>query len=617
MEGGRLEAREGPHSARPIFERKACGSGSIDGIDQKEAQRIAVLGVRDLTHNEGRNHRNPRDHGSCPVRVDKGIRDDDGARRTLDERLGALEPALEDVPGEELGAGEGVGEGEAGHEVAADEPGGDEEEARDGEEDKEDEDGDVRAHGEWLHGGGGTARTLWTDMKRRVGITGLGTICGFGVGMPALWDGLLSGRTSIGRITRFDPGGFPCQMAAEVRGFSVKDFVPKHYRKATKVMARDIELAVGAAKCAVEDAGLVTRAALSEPPESASGAELAQMTYRPRQMGCHIGAGLIAADTEELTLALASAQAEGAMPGGVDLGVWGKSGMDNLTPLWLLKYLPNMLACHVTILHGAEGPSNTITCAEASGLLSVGESWRVIERGAADLCFSGGAESKLNLMGLLRLDLAKRLAHTGDATDPMGYIRPYDEGTGGARGGFVGEGGGIVIMEELEGAKKRGARVYAEVVGFGAAHSSPWYEDGENDEGYRYAVEAALEDAGIGAEQVSAVVPMACGVEAVDRAEAGALRSVFGARVGEVPLVTLSGNVGNCIAGMGGLQAAVAAKCLAEQRLPARLHAGTPGMGMGAGKWEGGEAELEYVLACSGSLGGQNAALVLRRGPSI
>src|SRR5690606_32200745 len=176
-----------------------------------------------------------------------------------------------------------------------------------------------------------------------------------------------------------------------------KDYVPKSYRKAVKVMARDIELAVAAAKCAVEDARLVTRGAL--PDGSSEGT-----TYPASRMGCQIGAGLIAAETDELTAALATAATTAAdgRPT-LDLKAWGdaeggQGAMNNLQPLWLLKYLPNMLACHVTIIHGAEGPSNTITCAEASGLLSIGESVRVIQRGDADLCFSGGAEAPINHM---------------------------------------------------------------------------------------------------------------------------------------------------------------------------------------------------------------------------
>src|ERR1043165_8205500 len=252
-------------------------------------------------------------------------------------------------------------------------------------------------------------------MDRRVVITGLGTVSGLGVGIGPLWDGLVAGRSALRPISLFDASGFRTRLGSEVSGFSgAKDFVPKGYRKAVKVMARDIELGVAAAKLAVEDAGLVTRGTL---PEGSTDAP----TYPAPRMGCHIGAGLISAEVDELTMAMATARGppEGRDTGA--LGAWGNAeggagAINTLLPLWLIKYLPNMLACHVTIIHGAEGPSNTITCAEASALLSLGESMRIIERGAAEACFSGGAESKLSLMGVVRQGLAGRLAPTQDST---------------------------------------------------------------------------------------------------------------------------------------------------------------------------------------------------------
>jgi len=432
--------------------------------------------------------------------------------------------------------------------------------------------------------------------------------------MKPVWEGLCAGRSALRRITRFDPSGFACRLGAEVGGsagggggFSAKDHVPKHYRKAVKVMARDIELAVAAAKFAVEDARLVTRGTLPEDSTEAT-------TYRPERVGCHIGAGLISAEANELTAAFATARREGD-PGALDLRAWGARGMENLTPLWLLKYLPNMLACHVTIIHGCEGPSNTITCAEASGLLSLGESTRVIERGDADLCYTGGAESRLNLMGLLRMTFAGRVAATGDETDGSVVLRPYDAES---PGGLLGEGGGILTIEAEETARARGAGVYAEVAGIGAGHAPappPWGrgEAGDTSEGLVVAIEAALRGAGVGAEAIDAIVPMACGTPAIDAAEAGALRAVFGGRLGTIPLVTLPPMIGNASAGTGSVQAAVGAMMLREQRLPARVHAGRCPADLQAGPSAGGPARLGHVLVCTGSQAGQSAAVVLKR----
>jgi 3-oxoacyl-[acyl-carrier-protein] synthase II len=369
-------------------------------------------------------------------------------------------------------------------------------------------------------------------------------------------------------------------------------------------MARDSEIAVAAAKAAVEDAKLITRGTAEADAESAGAT-----TYPSSRLGCQIGAGLIAAETDEMAGAMATAVADAQF----SLRRWGGEGgqgMEALTPLWLLKYLPNMLACHVTIIHGAEGPSNTITCAEASAMLSIGESMRVIERGAADACFSGGCESRLNVMGLLRWGLAGCLADSGDEREGCKLVRPFDPN---ARGGILGEGGGILILEEQSAAKARGARAYARLAGFGSSHSDFDYADGGADEGMRYAIENALDDAGVKPEQIDAIFPMAAGVSRFDQAEAGALRAVFGDRLTSTPLVTITPNVGNCTAGQGGLQVAIAAKCLAEQKLPARLHAGKPAAGLDAGPVPARAANLSYVLVCTGSLGGQNGAVVLSR----
>ncbi|MBL0928042.1 MAG: hypothetical protein IBJ11_10395 [Phycisphaerales bacterium] len=441
-------------------------------------------------------------------------------------------------------------------------------------------------------------------MGRRVVITGLGAVSGLGLGARALWEGLCAGRSALARVRGLDASGFRCRVAAELPEFSVKDHVPKSYRKAVKVMARDTELAVGAAKAAVEDAGLVTKGSLADDSPD-------PVTYPPGRFGCQIGAGLIAAEIPELTAAMANAAGPGHA---LDLARWGSVGMDTLTPLWLLKYLPNMLSCHVTIIHDARGPSNTITCSEASGLLSLGESSRVIERGDADACFSGGAEAKVNHMGIMRLDLNGRLARTEGSPDeestPWRLVRPFDPGS---PGGLLGEGGGIVILEELAAAEKRGARAYAEVLGFGAGHSPMRGTPVEKSEGLAIAVEAALSDAGVTPGEIDAIVPRGSGVPDEDAKEAEALRRVFGPRLAGVPLMTLTPMVGDTYAGQGGLGVCVAAMALREQRLPARLHGGAPAPGLAAGAWPGGPARLQRVLVCTGSLAGQNAAVVLGR----
>ena len=439
----------------------------------------------------------------------------------------------------------------------------------------------------------------------------MGAVSALGIGVEAHWRAVLEGRCGLGLASRFVSLGFPCPFVGEVKDLAAKDYVPKSYRKAVKVMARDTEIAVAAAKLAVDDAGFVTRGSETETP----------ITYPPDRLSCHIGAGLIAAETQELASAMVTARRPeaslNAAGAGWDTRAWGTiepaqaeaengrgamSGMGNLQPLWMLKYLPNMPACHVTIVHGAEGPSNTLTCGEASGLLCIGESARVIERGAADAGFAGSAESKIGLMGMARLAVMGRMATVDAASDPALAVRPYSPDSSGA---VPGEGGGILMLESMEHAQGRKAKIYAEVAGFGSAQSGgltlpPFVgvvgaerSPGVND-GLRCAILAALKDAGIGPGAIDAVIPQACGIPAFDAGEDGALKKIFGER--SVPRILLAPLLGDCVAGNGGLQAGIGSMMVQCGRIP-----GSSGAG-----------RCQTVLVCSSSQGGQNAALVLR-----
>ena len=290
-------------------------------------------------------------------------------------------------------------------------------------------------------------------MKRRVAITGVGLINALGIGREEYFAALIEGKNGIKRIEAFDPGEFTSQVAGESPHLKMAKQVPKAHRKATKLMSRDIELAVVAADTAVRDAGLKTKGtAPDEEPD-----------VDPTRIGVNIGAGLICCDLVEL----AEAVQNGVSSGQFDYRKWGSEGMATLTPLWLLKYLPNMLSCHVSIIHDLQGPSNAVTCAEASGQLAVGEAYRIISHGKADVMITGGAECKVNPMALLRQCLLKRTCSSCN-DKPDQACRPFDKG---ADGTILGEGGGIVVLEELEHARKRGATIYGEVTGYGASCS--------------------------------------------------------------------------------------------------------------------------------------------------
>ena len=442
-------------------------------------------------------------------------------------------------------------------------------------------------------------------MARRVVISGLGPVSGLGLGIRPTWRAMCEGRSAVETIQAFDACDFACRIAAEVKDFRVNQFVPKWYRKATKVMAREIELAVGAADFAARDAALVTKGT-AEDGQSPS--------YASDRMGAQIGAGLIAADLQELTSALAEARDSN---GSFDIHRWGREGINHLTPLWLLKYLPNMLACHVSIIHDTQGPSNTITCGEASGNLSLGESLRVIQRGAADLCFCGGTDTKTNPMGFLRQLMTGRL-NTCDNDQPARAVRPFCQT---AAGTVVGEGGAIMVIEALESFSDRtvgnSARAYCEVVGFGASQSvNPEARNVLPDsEGCAIsaAIGAALSEAQIEPGQIDMIVSFGLGLAGSDQPEANALRRVFEGRLSHVPIVSTKSMVGNCAAGAGALDIAVAAKAILEQTMPAVINCDSPLEGLYASTRPCQKAEIVHALTYSCGMGGQNAAMVLRR----
>jgi len=432
--------------------------------------------------------------------------------------------------------------------------------------------------------------------ERRVAITGLGAVTAAGIGAEALWQALLEGRSCTKTIDLFDVAEFACTVGGQVDDFSARNFVPKSYRKATKVMARDIQLVVAAADRAVKDARLVTRA------EDAD-----NMTYAPPRFGCDLGAGLINPDLNELGLAANTAVVDGTF----DIGLWGEHGMNNLTPLWLLKYLPNMLSCHVTIIHGCEGPSNAIVSGDVSGHLSIGEASRWIQRGAADVAVAGGGESKLNPMGLLRQTLLKRLC-TDRNDDPAGACRPFDADHGGT---VAGEGGAVVILEELDSAVERGATIYAEVVGFGGA-CDPGGMDvlrptvGSLD----LAVGNAMRDAGIAAGDVDVIVTHGTGVPAEDRAEADAWAAALGETARTAPAVAITGSIGSLFAGAGGAEAIVAAMTLHTQSVPPTVNLATAADGCNLGLADT-PRKGTFTCAATGAftVGGQSGALILKK----
>jgi 3-oxoacyl-[acyl-carrier-protein] synthase II len=440
---------------------------------------------------------------------------------------------------------------------------------------------------------------------RRVVITGLGPVSPIGAGVSDFWNALLEGKNAVRRLASFDPSRFDSQIGGEIDGCTINDAVPKTYRKAGKIMARDIVLAVVAAHKAVSDAGLITKCLIDR------GDNPGPTNLDSTRFGANIGAGLICADLPELAEALCSAR-EGDK---LSLAKWGTEGMNNLTPLWLLKFLPNMLACHVTIVHDCQGPSNTITCGEASSHLAIGEGFRTIQRGVADVCICGGAESKDNPMAVLRQSLAARLSRQND--NPATACRPFGRDRDGT---VVSEGGGLVILEELEHAKKRGARIYAELTGFGASNDAALpvqpYTPPADGHGILLAAKKALRDARVNASEIDLVSAFACGLPAHDASEAAAIRSLLGDKAGKTPVLAIKGGLGNNGAGSGAIDLIATILTIANRTIPPTVNGelADPSLGTKFVTGKPVDANVGCAISLSYALGGgQNAALVLRR----
>jgi 3-oxoacyl-[acyl-carrier-protein] synthase II len=440
--------------------------------------------------------------------------------------------------------------------------------------------------------------------SRRVVITGLGLATPVGIGVEAVWNALMEKKSGVRRITAFDPSTCLCQAAGAIESLQAKDYVPKAYRKSTKVMARDIEIAVACAYEAVKDAGLVTKCFIDR------GESPGPVTVDSTRFGANIGAGLICADLTELAGAMYTARKD---DGRFDIRKWGSEGMNNLTPLWLLKFLPNMLSCHVTIVHDAQAPSNTITCSEASSHLAIGEAFRTISRGSADVCICGGAESKLNPMGLMRQQLLKRLSQLHN-DEPASACRPFDRSRDGT---VISEGGGLLILEELEHAKARGARIYAEVAGFGAgSNSHAWSQPCPEGRGVALAIRKALKDAALDPSDVSVVATFGTGIRDQDLSEARGIRAALGDRASKIPALAIKGSMGNNGAGSGAIDVSVAACCVRHNMIPPAMNVTDvdPECGLNVVTGDPIDAKVDSLVSIAYALGGgQNAVLVLKR----
>ena len=430
----------------------------------------------------------------------------------------------------------------------------------------------------------------------RIVITGLGAITPLGLNVNDTWEGLSTGRCGIDTIKAFDPVGFTCKLAGEVPACNIKDYVPKSHRKATKLMSRDIELSVIAAHEAISHSGLVTK-----------GIDPEKINIDPTRVGINIGAALISCDLVELAPAVAASITDSRF----DIHKWGKDGLELVTPLWLLKYLPNMLACHIGIIHDIQGPSNTITCAEASSHLAITEAAQYIARGSCDVAVAGGAEAKVNPMVIIRQCLLKR---TNDETydDPALSCRPFDAE---AKGSVFGEAAGILVLENAEHAKARGAKIYAEIIGTGQSNNiNPEYEHLEPDgKGIRIAINKALADAQIQPEDLDLIIPHGTGIPADDLAESKAIESALGKSAAKTIAWPTKSMLSNTGAAAGTLDVIAAVCAMNHKKIPAAKNCNQKAKGCNLNiASEHQEKDIRYTLCCSYTFGGQTAAVVLK-----
>ncbi|MBI4715944.1 MAG: beta-ketoacyl-ACP synthase II [Nitrospirae bacterium] len=409
-------------------------------------------------------------------------------------------------------------------------------------------------------------------LKRRVVVTGLGLVSPLGMGVAKTWDALISGVSGVGRITRFDPEGYPSQIAAEVKDFNPEDYID---RKEIKKMDTFIHFAVAAAQMAMEDAAY-------------------RVTEENRdRIGVYVGSGI----------------------GGLHaIEEWHKvlleKGPKRVTPFFIPMTIINMASGQISIRFGARGPNSCAVTACSTGAHSIGDAMRIIQRGEADAMLAGGAEAAITPLGVAGFSASRALSTRND--EPRRASRPFDR----ERDGFVlGEGAGVLLLEELEAARRRGARIYGEVAGYGmtadAYHMTAPPDDGE---GAVRCMNVALADAGMDPREIQYINPHATSTRA-DAIETRAIRRTFGELAAGIPVSATKSATGHLLGAAGGAEAIFSILAMTYGVIPPTINYEFPDP----------ECDLDYVpnkarvrpvdavLSNSFGFGGTNASLVFRK----
>jgi 3-oxoacyl-[acyl-carrier-protein] synthase II len=411
--------------------------------------------------------------------------------------------------------------------------------------------------------------------QRRVVVTGLGLICGVGKTAPEVWAGLLAGKSGMAEIKAFDLTGHPVRFAAEVKDFDPLQFIDK---KEARKMGRFIHFALAASEEAMKHSGLQVT------PEVAD------------RFGVHIGSGIGGFDVIE--------REHSAMLAG---------GPRKISPFFIPGSIVNLAAGHVSIRYNAKGPNEATATACTSSAHSIGDAFRIIQRGDADAMIAGGTEAAITPMGVGGFAAMKALSTRNE--DPEHACRPFDKD----RDGFVvGEGAGILIMEELEMAKARGAHILAEVIGYGmsadAFHMTGMAPEGE---GCFRAMSAALKVAGISPDKIDYVNAHATSTPLGDALESQAIENVFGERAknGTLLVSSTKSMTGHLLGGAGGLEAGITILAMLNQTAPPTMNIVEldPQCRLNYVPNKPQAAKIDYALSNSFGFGGTNGSLVFKR----
>lgn len=392
--------------------------------------------------------------------------------------------------------------------------------------------------------------TVDIEHTPRVVITGLGVVSPIGIGKDQFWSSLHHGRSGVSLLSSFLHTDLPSKLAAEI-----KDFDPYPYinnKRLIKVMPRDVQLGVAAAKLAMEDA------------------DISRGDVEPTRMGVTFGSGRLTSQPQEVVEAVAGLD---NLDDVQTFANWAQERMGKINPLWLLRQLPNMAACHISIDYDAQGPNNTITSRESSALLALGEAVNVIQRDAADVMIVGASSSSIDPVDIARLNLFESLSRRDG--DPTRACRPFDRDRDGT---VVGEGAGVFVLESYEHAVKRGANIYAEVIGVGSGCDGAHHGQGVS-MGIVRSVQSVLRKSGIRPEEIGHINAHGKSTQRDDVVESFAYHKALGPAIAKIPITALTSYFGFFDAGTGAVELAGSLLALQHQELPMTLNYETPDPG--------------------------------------